>query len=180
MDKTTVTISHDTAKKIERLSNESGVSKREFMEKAMEYFTKNGINPIDHESPVSEILKLIKRQDQIIAFLKKQEKDTILPVYSSLDKMSQSMTEAVPKLATAKSLNNMVDVFNSNVGVSNNFRKNTSNKLAALDEKVLKLGEANKRSMAMLANMLGLIGQELDPKGRHGLVEDLKKAYNER
>lgn len=45
----------------------------EFLTHAINYFEKYGINPVEHESPAQEMQKLIKRMDQVFAFLKNRK-----------------------------------------------------------------------------------------------------------
>ena len=75
MDKettTSVTIDRKTFARLDRLAKSNNVSKKEFLSCALEYFEKYGINPVEHESPAKEMQKLIKRCDQVIAFIRKQ------------------------------------------------------------------------------------------------------------
>ena len=60
------------------------MSKMEFLTHAINYFEKYGINPVEHESPAQEMQKLIKRMDQVFAFLKKQETDLVRPACEPL------------------------------------------------------------------------------------------------
>ena len=70
--KTTVAVERTTFTKLDRLAKANNVSKMEFLTHAINYFEKYGINPVEHESPAQEMQKLIKRMDQVFAFLKKQ------------------------------------------------------------------------------------------------------------
>lgn len=82
MDKettTSVTIDRKTFARLDRLAKSNNVSKKEFLSCALEYFEKYGINPVEHESPAKEMQKLIKRCDQVIAFIRKQEQDFLRP-----------------------------------------------------------------------------------------------------
>ena len=69
--KTTVAVERTTFTKLDRLAKANNVSKMEFLTHAINYFEKYGINPVEHESPAQEMQKLIKRMDQVFAFLKK-------------------------------------------------------------------------------------------------------------
>lgn len=79
--KTTVAVERTTFTKLDRLAKANNVSKMEFLTHAINYFEKYGINPVEHESPAQEMQKLIKRMDQVFAFLKKQETDLVRPPY---------------------------------------------------------------------------------------------------
>ena len=86
---TTVTIDQKTFATLDRLAKSNDVSKKEFLSCALEYFEKYGINPVQHESPAKEMQKLIKRCDQVIAFIRKQEQDILRPACAAI-----STTEA--------------------------------------------------------------------------------------
>lgn len=88
-EQTTVTIDRKTAVILDRLAKSNDVSKKEFLSCALEYFEKYGINPVQHESPAKEMQKLIKRCDQVIAFIRKQEQNILRPACAAI-----STTEA--------------------------------------------------------------------------------------
>lgn len=79
---TTVTIDSSTAKKLDRLAKASEVSKKDFIAISMDYFLKNGIDPVTCETPTQELVKLNKRIDDLFRFLKHQETATIVPMAS--------------------------------------------------------------------------------------------------
>jgi hypothetical protein len=70
---TTVTIDKWTAEQIEKYSVKNGISKKDFLAKSFEYFNRNSINPVDDESPKSELEKLRSRVDFLISLQKKHE-----------------------------------------------------------------------------------------------------------
>lgn len=71
--KTTVAVERTTFAKLDRLAKANSVSKMEYITHAINYFEKYGINPVEHESPAQEMQKLIKRMDQVFAFLNKED-----------------------------------------------------------------------------------------------------------
>lgn len=77
----TVAISPDVAKKLDKFCQSNGMTKKDFISLSLSYFEKQGINPAKHESPKGEIEKVTKRLDQFFAFFKKQEQDIIKPFY---------------------------------------------------------------------------------------------------
>ena len=83
-EQTTVTIDRKTAVILDRLAKSNDVSKKEFLSCALEYFEKYGINPVQHESPAKEMQKLIKRCDQVIAFIRKQEQNILRPACAAI------------------------------------------------------------------------------------------------
>ena len=95
MDKettTSVTIDRKTFARLDRLAKSNNVSKKEFLSCALEYFEKYGINPVEHESPAKEMQKLIKRCDQVIAFILKQEQDFLRPACEAMGSTSMRVT----------------------------------------------------------------------------------------
>ena len=85
----TVAISQDDAKKLEKFCRSIGITKKDFIPLALDYFLKNGIDPAKHESPASEIQKLIKKNDQVIAFIRTQEKDMLRPMLEVFGTMAE-------------------------------------------------------------------------------------------
>lgn len=93
MDKestTSVTIDRKTFARLDRLAKSNNVSKKDFLSCALEYFEKYGINPVEHESPAKEMQKLIKRCDQVIAFIRKQEQDFLRPACEAMGSKHES------------------------------------------------------------------------------------------
>ena len=90
--KTTVAVERTTFAKLDCLAKANSVSKMEYITHAINYFEKYGINPVEHESPAQEMQKLIKRMDQVFAFLKKQETDLVRPACEALAGASPQIT----------------------------------------------------------------------------------------
>lgn len=95
---TTVTIDQATSKKLDKLALTNGLSKKDFIDQALAYFEKYGINPTQDETPVKEIDRLRKRQDQIVAFLRKQEKDILEPSLMGIIQAEERMKFEMDKL----------------------------------------------------------------------------------
>lgn len=100
-EQTTVTIDRKTAVILDRLAKSNDVSKKEFLSCALEYFEKYGINPVQHESPAKEMQKLIKRCDQVIAFIRKQEQNILRPACAAISTTEARIESVLDKLATA-------------------------------------------------------------------------------
>ena len=96
--KTTVAVERTTFAKLDRLAKANSVSKMEYISHAINYFEKYGINPVEHESPAQEMQKLIKRMDQVFAFLKKQETDLVRPACEALAGASTQITISLSSL----------------------------------------------------------------------------------
>lgn len=105
MDKettTSVTIDQKTFARLDRLAKSNNVSKKDFLSCALEYFEKYGINPVEHESPAKEMQKLIKRCDQVIAFIRKQEQDFLRPACEAMGSTSMRVTMSMDSILTEK------------------------------------------------------------------------------
>lgn len=81
---TTVAVSPEVGKKLERFCSMCGITKKDFISLSLDYFQRYGINPANHESPAKEMEKLIKKNDQVIAFIRKQEKDVLRPMVEAV------------------------------------------------------------------------------------------------
>ena len=99
---TSVTIDRKTFARLDRLAKSNNVSKKEFLSCALEYFEKYGINPVEHESPAKEMQKLIKRCDQVIAFIRKQEQDFLRPACEAMNSTSTRVTISMDSILTEK------------------------------------------------------------------------------
>ena len=73
-----------TKNAISQLAKKWELTQVNFLESAMEYFKKTGVNPLDDKvlSPAEELKKF---RDTIISFMRKQEKDYILPVFGNME-----------------------------------------------------------------------------------------------
>ena len=82
---TTVNIKKEYQKELRKMSESWGMSQVEFLNNAIWYFKKTGINPQSPLfSPKEEIAKLDKRLDQVIKFLRHQEKDKLTPLLDEI------------------------------------------------------------------------------------------------
>jgi ribosomal protein S15P/S13E len=99
---TTISVSMETAAKLDRLSKANKVTKKEYISCALEYFEKYGINPVKHESPAQEMQTLIKRVNQIVAFIRKQEKDVLHPLCEATTVTNARIENVLSDLLTVK------------------------------------------------------------------------------
>lgn len=174
MDKTTVSISLETAKRIDRISKGNGISKRELLDKTFEYLGRNGINPVEHESPISEIQKVTKRLDQFFAFFKKQEKDLLIPVFAKADEtnvLSKDLAKSkelgvLKTLAKADKLDELLRRYNS-------IDENVTRIRNHLLEQRTKIENSEKKTRDMIAEMLKVVVS----KDRHR--DELDRIRNE-
>lgn len=187
-NKTTVAVERTTFTKLDRLAKANNVSKMEFLTHAINYFEKYGINPVEHESPAQEMQKLIKRMDQVFAFLKKQETDLVRPACEALAGASTQITISLSSLLSEEKFRRFLkensELF---IEVMNQF----SEKGKAIDraeravrdsdatirknqQAIFKRIEANET--AQLKAMQHIVSF-LDAKGKTGLLDDINKVY---
>lgn len=186
--KTTVAVERTTFTKLDRLAKANNVSKMEFLTHAINYFEKYGINPVEHESPAQEMQKLIKRMDQVFAFLKKQETDLVRPACEALAGASTQITISLSSLLSEEKFRRFLKE-NSELFIE--VMNQSSEKGKAIDraeravrdsdatirknqQVIFKWIEANET--AQLKAMQHIVSF-LDAKGKTGLLDDINKVY---
>lgn len=186
--KTTVAVERTTFTKLDRLAKANNVSKMEFLTHAINYFEKYGINPVEHESPAQEMQKLIKRMDQVFAFLKKQETDLVRPACEALAGASTQITISLSSLLSEEKFRRFLKE-NSELFIE--VMNQSSEKGKAIDraeravrdsdatirknqQAIFKRIEANET--AQLKAMQHIVSF-LDAKGKTGLLDDINKVY---
>lgn len=186
--KTTVAVERTTFTKLDRLAKANNVSKMEFLTHAINYFEKYGINPVEHESPAQEMQKLIKRMDQVFAFLKKQETDLVRPACEALTGASTQITISLSSLLSEEKFRRFLKE-NSELFIE--VMNQSSEKGKAIDraeravrdsdatirknqQVIFKRIEANET--AQLKAMQHIVSF-LDAKGKTGLLDDINKVY---
>lgn len=186
--KTTVAVERTTFTKLDRLAKANNVSKMEFLTHAINYFEKYGINPVEHESPAQEMQKLIKRMDQVFAFLKKQETNLMRPACEALAGASTQITISLSSLLSEEKFRRFLKE-NSELFIE--VMNQSSEKGKAIDraeravrdsdavirknqQAIFKRIEANET--AQLKAMQHIVSF-LDAKGKTGLLDDINKVY---
>ena len=186
--KTTVAVERTTFAKLDRLAKANSVSKMEYITHAINYFEEYGINPVEHESPAQEMQKLIKRMDQVFAFLKKQETDLVRPACEALAGASTQITISLSSLLSEEKFRRFLKE-NSELFIE--VMNQSSEKGKAIDraeravrdsdatirknqQAIFKRIEANET--AQLKAMQHIVSF-LDAKGKTGLLDDINKVY---
>lgn len=186
--KTTVAVERTTFTKLDRLAKANNVSKMEFLTHAINYFEKYGISPVEHESPAQEMQKLIKRMDQVFAFLKKQETDLVRPACEALAGASTQITISLSSLLSEEKFRRFLKE-NSELFIE--VMNQSSEKGKAIDraeravrdsdatirknqQAIFKRIEANET--AQLKAMQHIVSF-LDAKGKTRLLDDINKVY---
>ena len=166
----TIGIPDEVHTKLKKYCDKSGLKLGEFIETALQYFEKSGINPAEHESPAAEMLKLIKRIDSVVAFIKKQESDLLRPLVESVSLSENRIQRELGSISKTKEVDKIT---------------------AAITKLVDNLNEAHETQMKnMLAivnhhagrniEAIKLIATLVDAKNQTGFLNDLGKAYSKK
>lgn len=186
--KTTVAVERTTFTKLDRLAKANNVSKMEFLTHAINYFEKYGINPVEHESPAQEMQKLIKRMDQVFAFLKKQETDLVRPACEALAGASTQITISLSSLLSEEKFRwflkenseLFIEVMNQSsekgkaIDRAERAVRDSDATIRKNQQVIFKRIEANET--AQLKAMQHIVSF-LDAKGKTGLLDDINKVY---
>ena len=186
--KTTVAVERTTFTKLDRLAKANNVSKMEFLTHAINYFEKYGINPVEHESPAQEMQKLIKRMDQVFAFLKKQETDLVRPACEALAGASTQITISLSSLLSEEKFRRFLKE-NSELFIEGMNQSSEKGKAIDRAERAVRDSDATIRKnqqaifkrieaneTAQLKAMQHIVSF-LDAKGKTGLLDDINKVY---
>lgn len=187
---TSVTIDRKTFSRLDRLAKSNNVSKKDYLCCAVEYFEKYGINPVEHESPAKEMQKLIKRCDQVIAFIRKQEQDFLRPACEAMSRTSTRVGMSMDSILTEKR-------FSQYEKESGNFMRDIS-QLGGAIEQVLSRAEKSlgqsrdtitQNQKAIYSRLetvtqrqekiFSYIASYIDAKGKTGLFDDIAALYQE-
>lgn len=158
---TTVAISCKHDQILTQLCLQADVSKKEYLEKGMEYFQRFGINPVEFEAPSDEIKKLIKKLDQVIAFIRKQETDILKPACMIIQNNGLQLSQQISRL------DNLVDnksIKDETKLIISNYKVYT----AALIKSIDKAKEQEKQAILILA-------QAIEHKDKTGLGDRIKR-----
>ena len=177
--KTTVAVERTTFAKLDRLAKANSVSKMEYITHAINYFEKYGINPVEHESPAQEMQKLIKRMDQVFAFLKKQETDLVRPACEALAGASTQITISLSSLLSEEKFrrflkDNSSDNNGKAIGRAEKAVRDADSTIRKNQDIIFKRIEASET--AQLKAMQHIVSF-LDAKGKTGLLDDINKVY---
>lgn len=98
---TTIATENTTDKLIEKLCKRYSLKKREIVKLAFQYLEKANINPADApESVKSELAKIIKRQDDIIRFIRNYEETQLNPMIRTSHSIATKFDSVVKALET--------------------------------------------------------------------------------
>ena len=179
--KTTVAVERTTFAKLDRLAKANSVSKMEYITHAINYFEKYGINPVEHESPAQEMQKLIKRMDQVFAFLKR-------PACEALAGASTQITISLSSLLSEEKFRRflkdnkelLAGIINSSdnngkaIGRAEKAVRDADSTIRKNQDIIFKRIEASETAQIKAYKH---IVSFLDAKGKTGLLDDINKVY---
>jgi len=164
----TIGIPDEVHNKLKKYCDKTGLNLGEFVETSLQYFEKNGINPAAHESPATEMLKLIKRIDSVVAFIKKQESDLLRPMVESVSLSENRIQRELSSISKTE----QVDLLNAKlVKLVDNLNSAHESQMTNMIYVMNHHAEQNKAAMTLMATLI-------DAKNQTGFLGDIGKAYS--
>ena len=108
----TIGVSEVTAQDLAKVASKNKVSRDMVISKMLTFFQTYGIDPFNYEAPHEEMTKIIKRFDQMFAFIKKQEKDMLVPTLTRLATKEDHVTQGEIYLSNMNELLRLLRVEN--------------------------------------------------------------------
>lgn len=124
---TTIAISKKDLHRVELFARKRAISKKEFLTSCLDYFDRTGVDPTTHESPKAELEKIIKRFDQVIGFIKTQDKETLRPSFEAITSSEERIKNDLSKILKIEHFNDFIRGFNA-------FAMETKNALKLINE----------------------------------------------
>jgi len=172
----TIGVSDTTHTKLKRYCENNNINQGEFVESALKYFEKNGVHPVNHESPAAEMTKIIKRIDQIFAFIKKQEIDLVRPMTESVNMSERRIQHDLSLLAKDDRVNKLVTELSKLVNSYNDHLNRLDNQfikqLKEQNEQQKQQQEQNKEAFKLLANLM-------DAKNQTTILKNLSTVFDQ-
>jgi phosphate uptake regulator len=160
--------------KLKKYCERQDLGMGEFITAALVYFEKHGINPATHESPAAEMNRLIKRLDQVIAFIRKQESDLLRPMVEAVSISEARIDKSLQQVATVEQLSYLAGNFENVIKSLNRVLtayQEEGRTTRSHTEKLLQ--ENNRKQLAALTE----ISRFLDEKNKGGLIGNLTNIF---
>ena len=172
----TIGVSDTTHTKLKRYCENNDINQGEFVENALKYFEKNGIHPVKHESPAAEMTKIVKRLDQVVAFIKNQENKFLRPMTEAVNMSERRIQQDLSLLAKDEHLNNLITELNKLLNGYSNHIKRLDNEfikhLKEQQEQHTPQHEQNKEAFKLLANLM-------DAKNQTTILKNLSNVFDQ-
>jgi DNA anti-recombination protein RmuC len=160
--------------KLKKYCERQGLGMGEFITAALVYFEKHGINPATHESPAAEMNRLIKRLDQVIAFIRKQESELLRPMVEAVSVSEARIEQHLRDPARGKQVQELGAEFDNIIQQLNRLLTVQQEQAQATRAHAEKLAqEQSSRQLAALAE----ISRFLDEKNKGGLMGNLTNIF---
>jgi hypothetical protein len=177
---TTTNISANELKHLRKLAKQHGLKQVEFVNYAVAYFQKTGINPAaEIYSPREEIEMLRKRLEEVIKFQQVHEKQKLSPLLDHLIILEKKLSENYLSENFSKEIGGLAELMTSYKDSiekrQSNHYTNLSSKLDLITTSINNLQERQLQT----ANLIGLLFNCLKIKGIMGIggmnESDIKK-----
>lgn len=162
-------IQEEVHERLKRYCDRQGLKHSEFILNSLQYFEKHGINPATHESPGAEMQQLVKRLDQVVAFIKKQESSLLRPLVESISLSEARIGQSLDEISTRQQMEALNKNLVSLVSKIDEHFKRSENNVASL---IAKQG-------AQQLQALKLLGLLVDAKQKTGFLSDLGTLYDQ-
>lgn len=162
----TVAVSPEIGKKLERFCASCGITKKDFISLSLDYFQRYGINPAKHESPAKEMEKLIKKNDQVIGFIRKQEQDILRPMLEAITTTEARIKADFDSLAKYEKICEFVDV---SMKVSEDIADEKNRIITEMN----RMYDTSVKHNNNVIRIIKMLVQHLDEKGKAGLMDRL-------
>lgn len=174
----TIGVSDTTHTKLKRYCENNDINQGEFVESALKYFEKNGVHPVKHESPAAEMTKIVKRLDQVVAFIKKQESEILRPMAESVNISENRIQEDLSLLATSEDVSHLVKEFNKVLTTYGNIMKALETDLGKkLKDQQTQIQEQLKVQQLQNKQAFDLLAKLMDAKNQTGTLQSLRSVY---
>lgn len=158
-DNTTISIDKRHSKILDKMCKANSCTKKDFMAASILYFERYGVNPIRHESPHKEMDKLIKRIDQVVAFIRQQEKEFLRPACEAIFTSEELIKKSVGGLAGKEYISSLQ-------------RQLSEASYRSTELAISKLLHTQEEAFKVLAKLI-------DAKNRTTVLSDISKIYGQ-
>jgi hypothetical protein len=174
----TIGVSDTTHTKLKRYCENNDINQGGFVESALKYFEKNGIHPVKHESPAAEMTKIVKRLDQVFAFIKKQESEFLRPMTEAVNISENRIQEDLSLLAKADDIGHLIKEFNKVLTTYGNIMKALEGGLGKkLQDQQAQVQEQLKEQQLQNKQAFALLAKLIDAKNQTNVLKNLGSVY---
>lgn len=170
---TTTNIAKDKLRSLRKLASQHSLKQVEFINAAIDYFRKTGINPAEEiYSPREEIARLTKRVDEVIRFLQVHERNKLSPLMERLILLERKLSEGYGKVAEKEDLKKLI------AGLQVLERQLTSSisevgqSLVAQNERAQTGMNTLKSLVVRLAKLVGLLFEAMRNRSKLGSMRE--------